>query len=166
MNSIKKSETQPLNINQIVGSVRSAVAALVIELPARWMGMDRLIQRLEKDGKTLGQRVAAGRPSNAAVLAHMIGIERWGQRRIRVALGEPLSVEEYDRYRPAETDISALRSIFQNTRQGTISLCKSLRMAGVDPQTRILHNQFGEISLLGWFYYLCLHARIESLRIY
>jgi hypothetical protein len=85
---------------------------------------------------------------------------------MRVALGEPLLQEEYNDYRPLETDVPTLRAVFQATRQETVSLCKSLRMAGVDPETRILHNQFGEISLLGWLYYLIFHAGIESRRIY
>lgn len=168
MNSIRKREPRTLTIDQILGGLRSAVAAVIIELPARWAGVDRLIRRLEKGGRAIEKRLtsAGNRPSNAAMLAHIIGIERWGQRRIRVALGEPLPADEYDAYRPAETDLAALRVVFQNTRQETVSLCKSIRMAGVDPETRILHNQLGEISLMGWLFYLSAHAGIESLRIY
>jgi len=167
-NSIRKRDTVSLMIDQFISGLRSAAAALIIEFPARWIGFDRLIQRLEKGGRALDRRAASTgkRPANAAVLAHIIGIERWGQRRMRVALGEPLLQEEYNDYRPLETDVPTLRAVFQATRQETVSLCKSLRMAGVDPGTRIYHNQFGEISLLGWLYYLIFHAGIESLRIY
>lgn len=168
MNSIRKREPQTLIIDQGLSGLRSAAAAVIIELPARWTGIDRLIRRLEKDGAALNKRAAAAadRPSNAAVLAHIIGIERWGQRRMRVALGEPLLSDEYDTYRPAETSVPALRAAFLATRQETVSLCKSLRMAGVDPRTRIHHNQLGSISLLGWLFYLTVHAGVESLRIY
>jgi hypothetical protein len=95
----------------------------------------------------------------------MIGIERWELRRIRVALGEPVINEEYDAYRPAEQDWSQLRASLRSARLATIAMGKTLRMAGVDANTRIMHNQFGEISLLGWLFYLDLHARIESMRI-
>lgn len=168
MNSIRKREPENLLINQILSGLRSTAAAVMIELPARWTGMDRMIQQLSKSGAALDKRAAAAadRPTNAAVIAHIIGIERWGQRRLRVALGEPLLEDEYNPYRPVETGVPALRAAFQSTRQETVSLCKSLRMAGVDPRTRIHHNQLGDISLLGWLFYLKVHAAIESLRIY
>jgi len=43
----------------------------------------------------------------------VIGIERWGQRRLRMLLGEPPVSDEYDSYRPGE-DLSmpALRDAF------------------------------------------------------
>jgi hypothetical protein len=164
----KKAPGSIVIIERALSGLRRAAASLIIELPARWTGIDRLIERLEKSGRSLEKRAAAAgaRSSNAEVLAHIIGIERWGQRRLRVLLGELGTLDEYDFYRPKEKDLAALRTIFQTTRQETISLCKSLRMAGIDLGARVLHNQLGEISLLGWLYYLNLHARIESQRIY
>ena len=100
------------------------------------------------------------------MLTHLIGIERWGQQRLRVALGEPLALDEYDPYRPEGEDWAGLQQCFQRTRQETISLSKSLRMARLDVGTRICHNQFGEISLLGWIFYLNFHAKLESLKIH
>lgn len=148
--------------------IQHLIALLIIELPARIAGLNRLITRLEKNGQALEKRFLKinDRAANQQILTHMIGIERWGQRRLRVALGESLVTEEYDHYRPAQQDWRMLQQTFLSVRQETVSLGKSLRMAGVDPNTRILHNQFGEISLLGWFYYLNIHASIESLQIH
>jgi hypothetical protein len=149
-------------------AIQHFIALLIIELPARAAGLDRLITRLEKNGQALEKRFLKtnDRPANQQILTHMIGIERWGQRRLRVALGEALVPEEYDHYRPEQQDWRKLQETFLSVRQETVSLGKSLRMAGVDPNTSIHHNQFGEISLLGWFYYLNLHASIESFQIH
>lgn len=154
-------------LGQTLQGAKQGIAHILIELPARSTGMDRLIQRLELSGQQLSKKIRAikGRPTNQKTLAHIIGIERWGQRRLRVALGEPFILEEYDSYRPTTQDWDQLLQTFHATRQETISLCKSLRMAGVDFSTRIQHNQFGEISLLGWLFYLHIHASIESARI-
>lgn len=148
-------------------SIQHAYAVLFLELPARVMGINRLIRQLEKFPLTFEKKAAVikGRPGNIEILAHIIGIERWGQRRLRVALGEPLILEEYDFYRPDEKDWQRLLDTFHNVRQETISLSKSLRMAGVDPMMRIMHNQFGEINLLCWLFYLDVHAFLESARI-
>ena len=147
--------------------IRQIVMEFIIELPARMIGIDRVIRGLEKNGQAIEKRIATAndRANNREALAHVIGIERWGQQRLRVALGEPLVVDEYDAYRPESEDWPGLITSFHATRQSTISLSKSLRMARVDPHMRIQHNQFGEISLLGWLYYLNLHSSLESKRI-
>ena len=144
-----------------------AISQVLIEFPARRMGFDRLIARLEKSALAIEKRGSKlrGRPNECEVLAHVIGIERWGQRRLRVALGEGLALEEYDTYRPEQQKWESLLSLFLSTRQDTVSLSKSLRMAGVDPTVKIVHNQFGRLSVLGWLSYLNLHASLEILRL-
>jgi len=150
-----------------LGKARQSITNLVIELPARISGMDRLIDQLENSGVAIEKRAAGagGRANNRETLAHVVGIERWGQQRLRVALGEPLVLDEYDTYRP-EGDWPELVQSFRQTRQETISLIKSIRMARLDLGTCIRHNQFGEISLLGWIFYLKFHANLESLKIH
>lgn len=144
-----------------------AVAQLFIELPARRLGINGLISRLEKSGSKLEKRLttARARQENQAIVTHMIGIERWGLRRIGVVLGEPAVDEGYDDYCPADRDWSQLLASLRSARLATIAMGKTIRMAGVDSNTRVMHNQFGEISLLGWLYYLELHASWESMRI-
>ncbi len=152
---------------QAITGIRRGIVWFLFELPANFLGLDRLIRQLEKSGQGLTGRVAhvKGYPRNQEVIAHIIGIERWGQRRLSVALGEPLLAEEYEAYRPSHKEWAQLQAALAKVRQETVSLCKSLRMAGVDPRLRVRHNQFGELSLLAWLFYLILHAQIESLRI-
>lgn len=78
-------------LTNIFSSIQHAYAVLFLELPARVMGINRLIRQLEKFPLTFEKKAAVikGRPGNIEILAHIIGIERWGQRRLRVALGEP-----------------------------------------------------------------------------
>lgn len=144
------------------------VSALMFELPAKRIGIDRLIERLERSLTPLEKRAAAvtGRLHNRRILAHMIGIERWSQRRMRVVFGEPLIDDEYEHYLPDAQDYSSLQETFRSTRQATIRLSKSLRMAGIDLSTSIEHNQYGTITLLGWLLYVDLHARWEGFHLY
>lgn len=143
------------------------IAKIFIERPARRMGIDNLITRLEKSGQKLEKRLAgvSGRQKNQEIIVHVIGIERWGLRRMHAALGEPVTDEEYHAYCPAERKWPQLLDSLRATRQATVAMGKTIRMARVDANTRIYHNQFGEISLLGWLYYLDIHARLESMRI-
>lgn len=155
-------------VHQALDGIRRVFTGLLLERPGKKAGIDRLIESLEKSGLAIEKHVAKApaSPSNIETLAHIIGIERWGLRRLRVALGEPLMLEEYDAYRPTVKDWQALREAFHAARQETISLSKSLRMAGVDPSAHVPHNQFGDVSLLGWLVYLNQHANIESKKIY
>ena len=154
-------------LKKISHGVRHWFAYLLIELPARRIGMDHLIERLEKSNGLLERRITAAsrRPQNQDILSRMIGIERWGQRCLRAALGEPLHLEDYEAFCPSGQAWSELHDTLRAARQNTIRLGKTLRMAGVDPTTLIPHNQFGEMSLLGWLYYLNLHANLVSLRL-
>lgn len=155
-------------LHQIQRAVIRILAGLLIERPARRRGIDGLLTSLENTGRALEKRASAatGRPRNMQALTHIIGIERWGQRRLRVALGEPTVADLYDSYRPDCKHWDELLDAFRKSRQETISLGKLLRMVGVDPTATVEHNQFGPLTLLGWLYYLDLHAKIESLRIY
>ncbi|MCJ7624103.1 MAG: hypothetical protein MUO76_11415 [Anaerolineaceae bacterium] len=93
---------------------------------------------------------------------HIIGIERWGQRRLRVALGEPFELDEYDEYQPSE-DLGweELIDTFHNARRETAALAKAMGERG-DAHIYIRHNQFGDLSVRSWFRYLDMHANIES----
>lgn len=97
---------------------------------------------------------------NRRVLSHLIGIERWGKRRLLVALGEPLIKDEYDGYRPrADRSWEELKAAFLKTRHDTVNIAHQL--AQVDPNLRIPHNMFGDLSVLDWLFYLRLHADAE-----
>lgn len=97
---------------------------------------------------------------NRRVLNHVIGIERWGQRRLKVALGEPFVTEEYDGYRPPrETGWTDLQALFAETRAATVALARQLDDKA---DVKILHNGWGELTVRGWLNYLHVHASLES----
>jgi hypothetical protein len=101
---------------------------------------------------------------NRRILSHIIGIERWGQRRLRVFLGEPFVDEEYNSYRPPrEMSWSELRTQFRETRTQTLTLIDPIAAADPGGQ-RVYHNQWGLLSARGWLNYLDVHARGESFK--
>lgn len=134
---------------------------LIIERPARKKTLDDLIADLEATART-GQAnldAAADTPENREIARHVIGIERWGQRRLRVPLGEPAVHDEYDGYRPPENaDIADLRAAFRETRKETLALAHRLIETDANGDTTVRHNQWGELSVRSWLYYLNFHA--------
>ncbi|RME81104.1 MAG: hypothetical protein D6775_14485 [Caldilineae bacterium] len=141
-------------------------AWLFLELPVVRRSVGSLASQLEKSGRGLCEQYAklADSEWNRRVLSHVIGIELWGQSRLRVALGEPFVFEEYDGYRPPlDTEWPELLAQFEVTRAETVHLARELAAAGA-VQTRIMHNQWGELSVRAWLRYLDIHANWESQR--
>jgi len=139
----------------------------ITERGARGHSYQSLGQRLATSGEEVADRTErmADTPKNRAQANHIIGIERWGQRRLRVALGEPLLHDEYDGYRVQGDTVAALREAFRSTRAETLALVQQLEAAGLPPATTVPHNDMGETTLRGWLYYLTVHASRESRRL-
>lgn len=143
------------------------VTRTVLEQPAQRRSYDQLIAALDTAGQGILAHIS-GKPDtarNRATLQHIIGIERWGQRRLQTALGAPPVDDEYDSYRPADDTLSQLGQSFQTTRRESIALARQLQAQGIAKDTAVRHNQFGAISVGAWLRYLALHANIESKRI-
>jgi hypothetical protein len=137
----------------------------VIEWPARNKSLADLGHQLDKTGVSIAQRFRQGADNerNRERIAHITGIERWGQRRLRVALGEPLVMDEYDGYRPDKAlGVPQLAEAFAQTRAETLDLIRRLRAAAIPPTRTVPHNQFGDLSLRAWLAYLENHAWRES----
>jgi hypothetical protein len=101
---------------------------------------------------------------NHKTSAHVIGIERWGAHRLRVLLGEPLIVDEYDGYAPsAELSMPALAEEFKQTREATIALVSELQSKGVALTETVLQNDLGDMSLRAWIFYIENHTGRETL---
>lgn len=135
------------------------------ERAAHGKGLDRLAADLEASGATMDARLArAGdTPANRDAIAHWVGIERWSQRRLRVALGEPFVEDGHRPYRPDEASgVAALRRAFAETRAETLALVGRLRAAGVDPSVTVRHNDLGDMTVAGWLAYLVQHPEQES----
>lgn len=146
--------------------LRKPLVYLFVERGGRQLPLAAWSEKLAQSGETIRQRVADKQtPQAITTLRHIIGIERWGQRRLQVALGEPFVQDEYDHYQPAAMDMTTVREEFRTTRQATVTLAQKLAAAGVAEQVTIRHNQFGPITIRGWLNYLNTHANFESKRI-
>lgn len=124
--------------------------------------------RLEASAHDVLSRAQGAQPSesNREWLAHLIGIERWGQRRLQVGFGDPFITEEYDGYRPAlDTPWEEMVAQFQETRAETVALAR--RYAGDEENASgpINHNDFGGLTPGGWLEYLRMHAALTAKRI-
>ena len=147
--------------------LRALAAAVIIERPARKTSLSELSARLESSGAEINSRaaIAADAESTRKTLRHISGIERWGQSRLRVFLGEPAIDDEYGDYRPSDDlSVDEARAFFMTTRAQTIDLVDRLDRAGVAPDARSLHNGLGPLTVRGWLRYLEMHARLESKR--
>ena len=148
-------------LQRLIGLFRRPMA----ESQARGKTLEQLADDLAASAKVMDERMA-GRPDtamNREAVAHWVGIERWGQRRLRVALGEPLVMDAYHAYRPDVNDgIEALRDAFAATREETVALARRLTDEGVDPGMTIRHNDLGDMTVAGWLAYLIQHPEQES----
>jgi hypothetical protein len=148
-------------LQRLIGLVRRPMA----ERGARGKGLERLAAELEASAASMDARMAsaADTPGNRDAIAHWVGIERWGQRRLRVALGEPFVEEGHRPYRPDEAaGVAALRRAFAETRAETVALARRLIEAGVDPAIVVRHNDLGDLTVAGWLAYLLQHPEQES----
>jgi hypothetical protein len=59
-------------------------------------------------------------------------------------------------------NLAALRGMFEETRRETIAIIGELQQHTIAGNRKVLHNQFGEITLRGWLNYLNTHANWES----
>jgi hypothetical protein len=146
----------------------TAAGSVIFEMPARRRRLTELMIALQASGQRLSARCErlSGSDHNRRILSHIIGIERWGQRRLRVMLGEPFVQDEYDGYRPTrDTAWDDLRRQFSETRMETIRLIGSIeRVQAVE--MKVIHNMWGELSARGWLNYLNVHADVEMLKMW
>jgi hypothetical protein len=139
----------------------------VIQLQIRNKSFADLISAAQADGEKLAAQTAnkPDTPQNRQQLRHIIGIERWGQSRLRTLLGGPVLRDEYDGYQPAVTlDFAALRTEFAATRAITVALAQELQQRGLAEKGRAHHNSMGDVSVAIWLRYLTLHANFEATR--
>lgn len=109
---------------------------------------------------------ATDMPGNREALNHFVGIERWSQSRLKVAHGKPFELDSYRGYRlPEVATLEELQQAFAAAREATSALARDLAASGVDPETKVRHNDLGELSLLEWLAYVDDHHLRERLRI-
>ena len=145
-------------------TLTGAVSGLLLERPFRNKDFAEIAQELDLAGGRLKHTFASAKdnPDNRRLLGHIVGMERWGQSRLRVALGEPLTMDEYDDYRPPrDSTWPALQGAFSETRQQSVALIQQLGQAYI-ANIKVPHNQFGPLSVRSWLRYLDLHANLEA----
>jgi hypothetical protein len=146
-------------------SLIGMVLHFVISRSAAKFSMDELQTRLKLSSAEVAERIgkASDTPTNHGLASHLIGIERWGQRRLRSVLGEALEMGEYDQDRPnSDIPLKNLRDLFVETRQQTLALIKELKKVPGIENKMIVHNDIGSLSVRGWLFYLDSHANRES----
>jgi hypothetical protein len=144
--------------------VMGLAVGLMIERPARKQRFADIITGLETTGHQIADRIRRASPGkvNVRQVRHVVGIERWSQRRLRVALGERPTLDEYDGYQPPEdADWDTLLAEWEATRRETVALARTLAEKSTD-DVRIRHNQMGPLSVRGWLIYLSRHATRET----
>jgi hypothetical protein len=146
-------------------TVLKLVAPLFIENPAQKQSFAQLTLRLEQSQTVIANRINGVKARNLerhrATLRHIIGIERWGTSRLKVALGEAFKPDGQKDYHPdPNTDFAALLEDFNSTRLETLRVAKLVEQQNKD--AKIEHNGFGPLSMKGWLGYLNVHAEIES----
>ncbi len=145
-------------------TLTGVVSSLLLERPFKNKDMAEIAQEMNLSGGRLKRTFAAAKdnPDNRRLLSHIVGMERWGQSRLGVALGEPLTMDEYDGYRPPpQATWPALQDAFSETRQQTVALIQQLGQTHV-ANIKVPHNQFGPLSVRSWLRYLELHANLEA----
>ena len=151
------------------GEVKEFVVSRVLEAPAGCSSYTDLGQGLERGGTALAGRAAraADTPANREVLAHIIGIERWGQDRLRAALGRgAYQADSYHAYRPApDASLTDLRNLLSQTRAGTVDLARQLHASPPGDGDTVNHNGLGPLTAKAWLRYLTQHADLESRRL-
>lgn len=148
--------------------MRKMLRNLLLDRPGRKWTMTAWGEKLAAHGESISHRLDKYPDSqrNRQVLSHIIGIEQWGQSRLRVGLGEPFKEEEYDSYRPSRNrSWEQLKAEFRMTRKRTVALAEALDDNQADQFTKVKHNQYGPLTLGAWLRYLDLHANLESRRI-
>lgn len=138
---------------------------LIAERPASGKSFADHIAQLERGRDAVVQRhaQAASSDQNHDLMTHAIGIERWSQARLRVALGDALPDDEYDAYRPPrDTAWDDLKALFETTRAETLAIVQQLPPDALSQ--KVTHNSFGAMTIGGWLQYIYAHANLETNR--
>lgn len=153
----------------IVGYIMSLIGFFFrtfYETAAKKHSYESLLQQLEENKQKVYERMSNARPStfNRSRAAHVIGIERWGIQRLRVLLGEPLVIDEYDGYAPSEQlTMEQFAEAFMKTRAETMNVVRELQRRGVALTQTVKHNEVGDLSARGWIFYLENHMGRETM---
>lgn len=115
--------------NLMANALAQFIGQLLLNRPTRRKPLTELVDDLQNDGQTIlaNCKQLPDTPANRASLAHIIAIECWGQRRLKVGLGASSTIDQSDAYYPApDLGWPALQALFGQTRQATLTLAQQL----------------------------------------
>jgi hypothetical protein len=146
-------------------SLSGSLIGFVVELQAITTSLKTIEYKLNKSQRVISKRIIAADEShrNHEKSRHIVGIERWGQHRLRCALDEALVMDEVDDYILADSHFGIdIAQDFDVTRQETLALIQGFLAAPGSEKRKVPHNDLGPLSVKGWLVYLNLHAEMES----
>src|SRR5688500_12521881 len=111
----------------VIRAVKRVGRTRIIKRPAAKLSRGAVATRWEDSGKGLQARYGAAlaTPSSRAKLRHLIGIERWGLRRLETLAGKEPLTDEYDGYQPSPSaSWRDLKLAFANTRRTLVALAR------------------------------------------
>lgn len=148
--------------------LKSLALRKVVQEPAHRKRYAELADELYVSGERVRLRLerARGTAEQARVLRHIVGIERWGQRRLRAAFGESLDANGHHAFKPPQgLSWAELKEAFLSARTGTVALARELSEHPPEGDFTVTHDEHGPLSARAWLRYLQLHAEFESRRV-
>ncbi|GHG04458.1 hypothetical protein GCM10017783_16350 [Deinococcus piscis] len=146
--------------------LRNLAVRRLIEQPAEGQSFLSLEESLQRSGERVATRAAniSDTERNRELLRHIIGIERWGRARVQSAvLHRPWVMDSHQDYKPPkDKSMPELAEILAEQRRRTATLAHSLHESPPRLNDKVVHNEFGPLSVRGWLRYLQLHAEMES----
>lgn len=139
---------------------------LFYEWAAKGKNYEHFLQKFAENELAVYERLmnATNNSFNRERAVHVLGIERWGTHRLRVALGEPLVIDEYDGYAPSKLlSVAELARELQLIRAETVAVVSELQSKGVPLSQTVKHNEAGDLSVGGWLFYLENHIWRETM---
>ncbi len=145
-----------------MGNLRTRGLVWYFERRARGKSYSRYKEKIEETSTQIVSIFSDSKDNEKSrwLFTHVIGMEKWMQQRIKVALGEPFVRDEYDIYRPSQDEPwDKLQQLFVETRNESVQLCDALDAKQANGSQKILHNEFGDLSVKGWLEYLLFHGQ-------
>lgn len=141
--------------------VKQGFAWWLLERKVRGKSYQQYQQMLQESSSFIQNQISRADENMKSrhALIHIIGLERWIQSRMMVALGSPFIQDESDRYLPPEdTSWIQLSQTFIDVRNDSIDLIAKIAAKDVDPTSKIDHNAVGPLSVRAWMEYVVDHG--------
>ena len=81
----------------VIGNLIGTILRPLLERQVKNRSLGELAASLDSSSLEVAKRfeAAVDTPRNREIANHVVGIERWGQRRLQTVFGEPLTLDSY-----------------------------------------------------------------------